>query len=199
MLPCLAYFPSEVAALTVKTSLQISEPKENSLKMWGQFVSLCVWCPCLFTHSVITAHSCSFFQLGIYFFYISNAIPKVPHTLPHPLPHPPTPTSWPWRSPVLRQIKFARPMGLSFHWWPTRPSSDSYAARDTAHSSYRHHLIVVIKECLMATPPLLRTGSFSPQHFENWNKIPENIFCLIKMVRNWETPFLIVFIIKTKK
>jgi hypothetical protein len=26
--------------------------------------------------------------------------------------------------------KFARPMGLSFHWWPTRPSSDSYAARD---------------------------------------------------------------------
>jgi hypothetical protein len=50
--------------------------------------------------------------------------------LPHPLPHPPTPTSWVWRSPVLRHIKFARPMGLSFHWWPTRPSSDKYAARD---------------------------------------------------------------------
>jgi hypothetical protein len=31
--------------------------------------------------------------LGIYFVYISNAIPKVPHTLPHPIPHPPTPTS----------------------------------------------------------------------------------------------------------
>jgi hypothetical protein len=31
--------------------------------------------------------------LGIYFIYISNTIPKVPHTLPHPLPHPPTPTS----------------------------------------------------------------------------------------------------------
>ena len=28
----------------------------------------------------------SFFLLGIYFTYISNAIPKVPHTLPHPLP-----------------------------------------------------------------------------------------------------------------
>ena len=26
------------------------------------------------------------FLLGIYFIYISNAIPKVPHTLPHPLP-----------------------------------------------------------------------------------------------------------------
>jgi hypothetical protein len=67
----------------------------------------------------------SFFLLGIYFTYISNAIPKVPHTLPHP----PTPTSRPWRSPVLRHIKFASPRGLSFHWWPTRPSSDSYAAR----------------------------------------------------------------------
>jgi hypothetical protein len=33
--------------------------------------------------------------LGIYFIYISNAIPKVPHTLPHPLAHPHTPTSWP--------------------------------------------------------------------------------------------------------
>jgi hypothetical protein len=32
----------------------------------------------------------SFFKLGIYFIYISNAIPKVPHTLPHPLTHPPT-------------------------------------------------------------------------------------------------------------
>jgi hypothetical protein len=73
-----------------------------------------------------------FFLLGIYFIYISNAIPKVPHTLPHPLPHPPTPTSWPCRSPVLKHIKFARLMGLSFHWWPTRPFSDSYTARDTS-------------------------------------------------------------------
>jgi hypothetical protein len=73
-----------------------------------------------------------FFKLGIYFIYISNAIPKVPHTLPHPLPYPPTPTSSPWSSLVLRQIKFARPMGLSFHRWPTRPSSDSYATRDTS-------------------------------------------------------------------
>jgi hypothetical protein len=53
--------------------------------------------------------------LGIYFIYISNVIPKVPNTLPRPLPYPPTPTSWPWLSPVLRHIKFAQPMGLSFH------------------------------------------------------------------------------------
>jgi hypothetical protein len=54
-----------------------------------------------------------------------------PKSSPYPqLPYPPTSTSWPWCSPVLGHIKFARPMGLSFHWWPTRPSSDKYAARD---------------------------------------------------------------------
>ena len=65
-----------------------------------------------------------FFKLGIFLIYISNAIPKVPHTLP------PTPTFWPWCSPVLGHIKFASPMGISFQWWPTRPSFDTYAARD---------------------------------------------------------------------
>jgi hypothetical protein len=34
--------------------------------------------------------------------------------IPSPrLPYPPTPTSWPWCSHVLRNIKFARPMDLS--------------------------------------------------------------------------------------
>jgi hypothetical protein len=32
-----------------------------------------------------------FFLLDIFFIYISNVIPKVPHTLPHLLPYPPTP------------------------------------------------------------------------------------------------------------
>jgi hypothetical protein len=48
----------------------------------------------------------------------------------HPLPYQPTPTFWPWCSPVLGHIKFANPMGLSFQWWPTRPSFDTHAARD---------------------------------------------------------------------
>jgi hypothetical protein len=78
-----------------------------------------------------------FFLLGIYFIYIYNAIPKVPNMFPHPLPHPPPPTFWPCRSPVLRHIKFARLMGLSFHWWPTRSSSDTYAARVTAPGGAR--------------------------------------------------------------
>jgi hypothetical protein len=54
--------------------------------------------------------------------------PKSP-PYPLPLPYPPTPTFWPWRSPVLRHIEFASPMGRSFHWRPTRPSFDTYAAR----------------------------------------------------------------------
>jgi hypothetical protein len=71
----------------------------------------------------------SIFLLGISLIYICNAIPKVPHSHPPPLPYPPTPLLWPWRSPVLGHIKFACPMGLSFQWWPTRPSFDAYAAR----------------------------------------------------------------------
>jgi hypothetical protein len=42
------------------------------------------------------------FLLDIFFIYISNAILKVPYILPSALlPYPPTPTSWPWCSPVL--------------------------------------------------------------------------------------------------
>jgi hypothetical protein len=75
------------------------------------------------------------FLFVIFFIYISSAISKFP--IPSaPLPYPPTPTSWPWRFPVLRHIKFARPRGLSFHWWPTSPSSDTYAARDTSSEGY---------------------------------------------------------------
>jgi hypothetical protein len=54
--------------------------------------------------------------------------PKSP-PYPPPLPYPPIPTFWPWRSPVLGHINFASPMGLSFQWWLTRPSFDTYAAR----------------------------------------------------------------------
>ena len=46
------------------------------------------------------------------------------------LPYPPTPNSRPLCSPVLGHIKFARPRGLSSHWWLTSPSSATYAARD---------------------------------------------------------------------
>jgi hypothetical protein len=57
---------------------------------------------------------------------------------------PPTPTSWPWSSPVLGHIKFARPRGLSSQWWPTRSSSATYAARDTRSRGYWLVHIVMI-------------------------------------------------------
>ena len=70
-----------------------------------------------------------FYLLGIFLNDISNAIPKVPHTLPPHFPTHPFSFFWPWCSPVLGHIKFLCPMGLSFQWWPTRPSFDTYATR----------------------------------------------------------------------
>jgi hypothetical protein len=72
----------------------------------------------------------SFFLILIrYFLHLHfQCYPKSPPT--------PLPTSWPQHSPVLRHIKFARPMGLSFHLWPTRPFSDTYAARDRSSRGY---------------------------------------------------------------
>jgi hypothetical protein len=85
--------------------------------------------------SVFSIH-CSFFFFTLFFLllriflnYISNAIPKVPHTLPHTSLPTHSHFFWPWHSPVLGHIKFVCPMGLSFQWWPTRPSFDTYAAR----------------------------------------------------------------------
>jgi hypothetical protein len=52
-------------------------------------------------------------------------IPSPPHFPTHPFPF-----FWPWRSPVLGHIKFVCPMGLSLQWWLTRPSFDTYAAKD---------------------------------------------------------------------
>ena len=50
------------------------------------------------------------FLLDIFIICISKAIQKSP-TLPSPalVPNPPTPASWPWCSPVLGHIIFARP------------------------------------------------------------------------------------------
>jgi hypothetical protein len=82
-------------------------------------------------------------QLFVSFFFLIFKIRYFPYshfqcypTILPTLPYPPTPTSWPWRTPVLRHIKFATPMGLSFHRWPIRPSSDTYAARDKSSGGY---------------------------------------------------------------
>jgi hypothetical protein len=113
-----------------------------------------LWCTvptCLFP---VIYHFYVLFFIGYLFHLHFWCYPKspqhaTPHTPPHthspthPLPHPPTPTSWPCHSPVLRHIKFARPMGLSIHWWPTSPSYDSYASRDMSSGEYWSVHIVV--------------------------------------------------------
>jgi hypothetical protein len=91
-----------------------------------------------------TAHRClerplmpSFFKIFMrYFLHLHfKCYPESSLYTPPPpalLPYPPTPTSWPWLSPVLGHIKFARPRGLSSQWWSTSPSSDTYVARNTS-------------------------------------------------------------------
>jgi hypothetical protein len=74
--------------------------------------------------------SSSFLKLGIFFIYIYNATQKYPLQL--------SPTPLHTHSHFLslafpcteRHIKFAKPMSLSFQLWPTRPSFDTYAARE---------------------------------------------------------------------
>jgi hypothetical protein len=98
------------------------------------------------------------FLLGIFLVYISNAIPKVPHTHSPPIPYPPTPPFWPWCSPVLGHIKFVSPKGLSFQWWLIRPSFDTYAARDKSSR------VLVSSYCCSTyrvAVPLSSLGTFS--------------------------------------
>jgi hypothetical protein len=79
-----------------------------------------------------------FIYLFIYLFILIRYFPHLhfqcyPKGPPYPpplIPYPPTPPFWPWCSPVLGHIKFASPMGPSLQWWPTRPSFDTYAAKD---------------------------------------------------------------------
>jgi hypothetical protein len=67
------------------------------------------------------------FQGKLLFFLKNIFIRYFPHL--HFQCYPKSTTFWPWHSPVLGNIKFASPMGLSFQWWPTRTSFDAYAAR----------------------------------------------------------------------
>jgi hypothetical protein len=50
------------------------------------FVFLSLTCFTYFSSSINFYLFFKMYLLGIFFIYISNAIPKVPHTLPHPLP-----------------------------------------------------------------------------------------------------------------
>jgi hypothetical protein len=96
-------------------------------KVWKS--SPCSW---LLSHlSSLVLYNLFFFHFFITYFLQLHfqCYPKSPPPPPPPLPYPPIPIFWPWLSPVLGHIKFSCPMGLSFQWWPTRPSFDTYVAR----------------------------------------------------------------------
>jgi hypothetical protein len=120
---------------------------------------------------------------------------KSPIPFPPPLPYPPTPTSWPWHSPLLRHIKFARPMDLSFHWWPTKPSSDPYAARDTSSGGY--WLVHIVVPPIGLQTPFSSSGTFSSSsiggpfpHSFTTNTYSVLIVCqaLSAVLRKWYWP-----------
>jgi hypothetical protein len=79
---------------------------------------------------LINSLSCSFSYFMIFFpFFIRYLAHLHFQCYTKSPPYPPTPTPlpthspfWPWRSPVLGHTKFTCPMGLSFQWWPIRPS-----------------------------------------------------------------------------
>ena len=79
-----------------------------------------------------------------------------------PLPYPPIPIFWPWLSPVLGHIQFACPMGLSFQWWPTRPSFDTYAARVKNEQDFHPALFVCRKFlCCYGNHCIIKKSSIS--------------------------------------
>jgi hypothetical protein len=73
--------------------------------------------------------------IGYLFHLHFQCYPKSP-------PHAPTPTSLPTHSqflalsfPCTEECKVCTTNG-PFHWWPTRPSSESYAVRDKRSGRY---------------------------------------------------------------
>jgi hypothetical protein len=120
--------------------------KNSNCYAYLLYVYVCV-CARAYLHTIMSMWRSDYSLQQFFFFFFCNlkkffliryflhlnfqCYPKSP-PYPPSTSYPPTPTSWPWHSPVLRHIKFARPMGLSSQWWPTSPSSDTYAARDTS-------------------------------------------------------------------
>jgi hypothetical protein len=100
-------------------------------------------------------NSPSFFLIRYFLHLHFQCYPKVPHTLPPQLPCPPTHTSWPWHSPCIEAYKVCKTNPR------TRPSSDTYAARDTSSGGYWLVHIAVPPIGLQIPPSSLGTFSSS--------------------------------------
>jgi hypothetical protein len=95
--------------LKVKPSLNIKE------KIFKEFYLLLMAKVCFYLNVFFLSFFGGEFFLIRYFPQLHfQCYPKSPPYPPPLLPYSPTPTSWPWHSPVLGHIKFAIPIGLFF-------------------------------------------------------------------------------------
>jgi hypothetical protein len=93
----------------------------NLQLMWSWVLCLINLFLCFHFQSTLFVPKC---LLVIFFIYISNAIQKVP---PSPAPQPTHSHFLTLAFPCTGAYNLCKTKGLSSHWWPTRPSSATYA------------------------------------------------------------------------
>ena len=135
MIFCIFLISSRTHSSSVMTCL-ISMSLCNFYIIWLLLISKIVALWLSRIHEVTLAYnfilfSLLHFLLDIFFIYISNAILKVPYTLPCPAPHPTHSCFLALAFPCTGTYDLRKTKGLSSHSWPTRPSSATYATRDT--------------------------------------------------------------------
>jgi hypothetical protein len=97
------WLSQNILASLVKTNKQITKKKNEEVFSWE------------FSMPPLLPKTAEQFFLIFFIRYFPHlhfqCYPENPHT--PPLPYPPTPTFWPWHSPVLGHTKLASPMDLS--------------------------------------------------------------------------------------
>jgi hypothetical protein len=113
---------------------------QNILFIFLIFLSLFLPWPCYHWVDCCSTSTCMwafFFFIGYFLYLYFKCYPESSlYPPPALLPYPPTPTSWPWHSPVLGHIKFARPRGLSSQY-VARDMSSGVLVSSYCCSTYR--------------------------------------------------------------
>jgi hypothetical protein len=115
----------------------------------------------------------SFFFLDIFFIYISNAIPKAPIPSPCPASQPTYSCFLALAFPCTGPYDLRKTKDLSSHWWLTRPSSATYATRDTARGGGCYWLVHIVAPLIgLQTPLALWVLSLAPSGDPSHNQPP---------------------------
>jgi hypothetical protein len=104
------------------------------------------------------------FLLDIFFIYISNAILKVLRpSLPLPDPQPTHSLFLALKFPCTGAYNLQKTKDLSSHWWPTRPTSATYATGDTSSGGLGYWLVhIVVPPIGLQIPLALLVISLAP-------------------------------------